>query len=85
MVKVIDLLQCPACGTFYKPKTTATGRMIPHCQMPDRSHRISLGQRVEAVVIEMDLSAIEARVVSHLLTEDVVDPPLTGSILDIKV
>jgi len=86
VVDVLDMLQCPDCGTFYKPETTPTGRTIPHCQMPDRSHRISLGQRVEAAVIEVDLSAVEARMVEWLrLTEDVVDPPLTGQLLDIEV
>ena len=26
-----DLLQCPICGEWYLPKTTATGRMVDHC------------------------------------------------------
>lgn len=88
MADAIDLLQCPACGTFYKPEITATGRLIAHCcQMPAYMphFNLSLGQRIEAAVIEMHFRAIERRVVRSRLTDGVVGPPLTGSLLDIEV
>jgi len=83
MVDSFDMLQCPVCKTYYVPKTTVTGRLISHCVTP-------LEEGMKRVwwldgEVEWDYSAMEARVVKHLLTEDVVDPPLTGSLLDIKV
>ncbi len=82
MTDFLDLIQCPTCGAFYQPEITPTGQMIPHCA---RQVDTSRGQLVEAGAIEMDLSAIEGRIVSYLLTEGVVGPPLTGSLLNIEV
>ncbi len=82
MVDFIDMLQCPTCGAFYRPGSTATGLMVPHCARPAD---LSRGQLVEAGVIEVDFEAIEDRIVSYLLTEGVVGPLLTGSLLDIEV
>lgn len=31
MPRLIDMLQCQKCGTWYVPKFTATGRIEPHC------------------------------------------------------
>ena len=86
MGNVLDLLQCPICGTFYKPETTTTGRTVPHCALPVE-HGLSRGQLVEwTAIIEMNLSAFEARIVErYRLTEGVVGRPLTGSILDVEV
>lgn len=55
MTDMLDLLQCPVCGTFYKPETTAEGRTIPHCG-----------------------------VVDPRLTEGVVRPLLTSTLLDME-
>ena len=95
MVDMIDLLQCPVCGTFYKPEVTATGRTIPHCWPGVTTGRWfgrrvkGLNRHVEALAIqpvETDFSVIEARVVEgYRLTGGVVDPPLTGLFLDVKV
>ncbi len=70
-----DLIQCLVCGTFYAPEFTPTGQMVPHCIRPVA---LSRGQLVEA-------GAIEGRIVSYMLTEGVVGPPLTGSLLNIEV
>lgn len=86
MVDALDLIQCPTCGTFYKPGTTATGRTIPHC-IPIVQHDLEPVKGVYQAGRQgySDYNAIEARIVGHTLTEDVVGPPLTGSILDIEV
>lgn len=87
MGDALDLLQCPVCETFYVPKTTPTGRLIPHCRLPRL--KVSVIQGVEYRWLDgevhVDWAAIEARVVGSLLTGGVVDPPLTGSLLDIEV
>lgn len=31
MVDFFDMLQCPVCKDYYVPKTTVTGRLVPHC------------------------------------------------------
>lgn len=31
MSDALDLLRCSDCGEYYMPKTTVTGRVIPHC------------------------------------------------------
>lgn len=96
MTDFLDLIRCPVCGAFYTPEFTPTGRTVPHCQTPTRlgphcalpvhvpDRHTSRGQRVEAAAIKADLRAIEARIVSRLLTEGVVGLPLTGSFLDIE-
>lgn len=69
MVDALDLLQCPICGTFYKPEDAPTTTV----------------KWLEGAVY-MDWDASYARTLERMgLTEDVVDPPLTGSILDIEV
>ncbi len=75
MVDAFDLLLCPVCRTFYEPEVTPTGRTVPHCALPPYAPHLnlSLGQIVEY-----------GAVVGSRLT-DVVDPPLTGSLLDVKV
>ncbi len=75
MVDALDLLQCPVCGTFYKPEVTLSGRTVPHCAMPPYAPYLNLspGQLVEY-----------GAVAKPLLT-DVVDPQLTGSLLDMEV
>jgi hypothetical protein len=79
MVDALGMLQCPVCSAFYKPETTATGRVIPHCVPP-----ITRVQWIDGEVY-VDWDTIEARVVGSLLTDDVVDLPLTGAIVDIEV
>ncbi len=92
MVDALNSLQCPACDTFYVPETTPTGRLIPHCVLPVHAprERISRGQLVEYRWLDgmayVDFEAIERRVLERYgLTGAVVDPPLTGSILDVEV
>ena len=92
MPDVLDLLQCPACGTFYKPKTTATGRTVLHCVLAVKPSTAPVRMMDGEVHLEwlrgevrVDWDAIERRVVRSLLTGGVVDPPLTGSTLDIEV
>jgi hypothetical protein len=86
MVDALDLLQCPVCGTFYKPKTTATGRAMPHC-IPMVQHVLEPVKGVYRAGLRgySDYRAIERRVVGSRLTEGVVGLPLTGSLLDIEV
>ena len=89
MVDALDLLQCPVCGTFYKPEVTATGQAVPHCALPVK-HRLSLVQGVEYRwldgAVHVDFEAVKRKVLERYgLTGDVVDPPLTGSLLDMKV
>lgn len=31
MPRLIDMLRCDKCGTWYVPKFTPTGRVQPHC------------------------------------------------------
>lgn len=92
MVDVIALLQCPVCGTFYKPEITATGRPVPHCALPDHAPHLNLSivQFTEYWWLDgevyVDFEAIERQMLERYgLTKDVVDPPLTGSLLDIEV
>lgn len=88
MVDALDLLQCPTCGTWYKPKIAPTGRTVPHCLKPYAPEEHKELTRVEWLdgEVVIDWAATERRVLAmYGLTEDVVDPPLTGSILDIEV
>ncbi len=81
MADAIDLLQCPVCGTFYEPETTPTGRVMPHCVLPETTTVQWLDGEVH-----VDFEGLYRRMLARYgLTEDVVDPPLTGSILDIEV
>jgi hypothetical protein len=84
VVEALDMLQCPACGTWCSPETTPTGRAIPHC-IPMVQHVLEPVKGVYRVGVQgyTDYSAIERRVVGSLLT-NVVGPPLTGSLLDIE-
>jgi hypothetical protein len=88
MADALDLLQCPVCGTFYVPETTPTGRTWPHCTPPVERGFYD-GHRVVKWLdgaVYVDFEAIERRVLERYgLTEDVVDPPLTGLFLDIEV
>jgi hypothetical protein len=84
MVDAIDLLQCPICGTFYKPEITPTGRTLSHCRLP--ADQVVMTVQWYDGEVEIDFSAIEARIIErYRLTEGVVGPPLTGSLLDIEV
>jgi hypothetical protein len=85
VVEALDMLQCPACSTWYRPETTPTGRSIPHC-IPMVQHVLEPVKGTYRVGLQgySDYNAIEARVVRYRLT-DVVGPPLTGSLLDIEV
>ena len=77
MVDALDLLQCPVCGTFYVPPARAPmseddlNQCFRYC--PECS--LSRGQLIEQGYY----------VVGSRLTEDVVDPLLTGSIVDVEV
>ena len=31
MSDALDMLWCDKCATYYAPKTTVTGRVVPHC------------------------------------------------------
>lgn len=91
VVDALDLLQCPVCATFYVPKTTPTGRTVPHCALPVE-HRLSLVERGATTTVTwldgevyLDWSAIERRVLERYGLTDVVGPPLTGLFLDIEV
>jgi len=75
MVDSADLLHCPSCGTFYKPRKTETGRYIPHCLTtikPERGELMWMDGEVH-----VDFAALEARALARMGLTDVVDPPLT--------
>jgi len=78
MVDALDLLRCPVCGAFYKPVTTETGRLIPHCQLePDFSRGQLAKYEWLHGEVEIDWAAAEARLLADMGLTDVVDPPLT--------
>ena len=84
MVDALDLLQCPLCATFYVPETTPTGRLISHCRLP--ADQVAMTVQWYDGEVYVDFEAIERRVLErYRLTGDVVDPPLTGLFLDVKV
>ncbi len=97
MVDALDLLQCPICGTFYVPEVTVTGRTRPHCWTGVTTGRwsgravkeLSKGEIVELRWMEgeayIDWEAAERRVLERYGLTDVVEPPLTGKLLDVKV
>ncbi len=50
MVEPMDLMHCPHCGDFYEPRTTGSGRYLPHCRVPPyapHENALSLGQIME--------------------------------------
>lgn len=70
MVDALDFLQCPVCGTFYKPEITATGRTISHCVLPPYAPHFN---------------AVTARMIEEYRLTDVVETSLTGRFLDVEV
>lgn len=84
MVNMIDMLQCPICGTFYTPEATVTGRLLPHCRRPTE-HQLTEYRWLDGEAY-VDFAAIERRMLTRYgLTGAVEGPPLTGSLLDIEV
>ena len=87
MVDVIDMLQCPLCGNFYKPEATVSGRVVDHCLMPV-NHGLSRGQLIEVKwlrgEVHIDWAAAEARAIQAWV-DDVELTILTGLIVDTEV
>ncbi len=79
MVDALDLLQCPTCGTWYKPEDspTTTVKWLTGEVHVDWDAALSVeGARLTGDVVDPPLTGPFL---------DVVDPPLTGSLLDIEV
>lgn len=95
MVDALDMLQCPICDTWYKPRITSTGRTVPHCLKLYAPHiNIGHGQIVEREAggvkwldgeVWVDWTALERQMIESYRLTAVVDPLLTGMILDKEV